>query len=205
MIGSLKGTVLHFDGNAVIVQCASGVGYEVEVPAHLRTGLKEGGECFLYVVHIVREDAQLLFGFPDLATKTMFKEIIRVNGIGPKIAMSILSTMAVGDFVLSVLGGKTAALTQAPGVGKKMAERIVVEMKDRLSRFDAGPDLEEAAGARGKGTLDPDIIDEALSALTGLGYRENVAQSLIKQVYKKGMDTKAVIVAALALIARSKG
>lgn len=203
MIGSLRGKVINFEGMLVTIECASGVGYEVEVPASTLSSLSLDGDAFLYICHIVREDASLLYGFSDLNSRTLFKEIIKVNGLGPKAAMSILSTMGVEEFVCNVMQNNAKSLITIPGVGKKTAERIIVELKDRLSKLN----LEVTITNNSQSMVTDQnsyIIDEALSALIGLGYKENLAMTYIKEVYKEGMDTKAIIVAALGLISRSK-
>jgi Holliday junction DNA helicase RuvA len=159
-----------------------------------------GDEATIYTHFVVREDAQLLFGFSDTSERALFRELIKANGVGPKLACTILSGMSAQDFVHCVIHEDVTNLVKLPGVGKKTAERLVVELKDKLEKlsqadasFDAGaapstidikqPILQGAAHAK----------DEALSALVALGYKPMQAEKVIKQVYAEGMTSEQVI------------
>lgn len=202
MIGSIRGKIINFEGMMLTIECPSGVGYEVEVTAGLLSKCNLQDEIFLYTCHIVREDASLLYGFDSLEGRTLFKEIIKVNGLGPKAAMAVLSSFSVEDFVFAIINEQSNNLLKIPGVGKKTAERMIVELKDRLSKLNFANTVKTADND--VKLADSFILDEALGALVGLGYKENIALMHIKQVYTEGMDTRTVIVRALASISRSK-
>ena len=189
MIASLRGTVARCEGLSAVVECPGGVGYEVEVPATLVCELSVGSTCFLHTVHIVREDAQLLYGFADLISRNLFRELIRVSGVGPRLGMALLSALPAAELVAAVRGGRTAALVAVPGVGRKTAERLIMELQDRLADLDTG----EAAAV-------PAAPAEAQQALVALGYREGQAAELVRRVQREGMDTQAIVVAALAAV-----
>ena len=206
MFGSLRGKVLRIDGVTVLIE-VNGVGYEVEMPVTSLAKISVNEEEFIYVHHVVREDDELLYGFCDLSDRTLFRELIKVNGVGPKLALAVLSSFNAHDFIIAVTSGRTSALTQVPGIGKKTAERLMVELKDRLDKLpitkDANvADLNKVSGMAA--VMDSIAVDEAVSALIGLGYKETLALEYVNSVAKEGMDTKQIIVAALALISGGK-
>ena len=206
MFGSLRGKVLRIDGVTVLIE-VNGVGYEVEMPVTSLAKISVNEEEFVYVHHVVREDDELLYGFCDLSDRTLFSELIKVNGVGPKLALAVLSSFNAHDFIIAVTSGRTSALTQVPGIGKKTAERLMVELKDRLDKLpitkDANvADLNKVSGMAA--VIDNIAVDEAVSALIGLGYKETLALEYVNSVAKEGMDTKQIIVAALALISGGK-
>lgn len=226
MIGSMRGKVLEFDGLSVLLEVNGGLGYEVEVPAGLLEELKVGEECFLYIHHIVREDAELLYGFSSKEARLLFREVIKINGVGPRVAMALLSTFDLLSFIEVINQGRISSLTAAPGVGKKTAERIVVEMKDRLDKLRFTAKLAASAAASGsknsasassiKATADASLLDklgasesadtlkceDAIAALISLGYKENLAMATVKSVFTPGMETEKIIVAALAALSK---
>ncbi len=201
MIGSLRGRVLRIDGMTALIE-VQGTGFEVEASARLLPSLKIDEEVFLFIHEIIREDANLLFGFADFEERALFRELIKVSGIGPKSALTIVSTMTVSEFLNAVSSKKTESLVSVPGIGQKTAQRLIVEMQDRLVKLKAVSSSDESSSK----TLseDPLVKDEAVSALMGLGYKEAAALKLVDGVYEAGMDTKAVIVAALAAISKAK-
>lgn len=206
MFGSLRGKVLRIDGVTVLIE-VNGVGYEVDMPVTSLAKISVNEEEFIYVHHVVREDDVLLYGFCDLSDRTLFRELIKVNGVGPKLALAVLSSFNAHDFIIAVTSGRTSALTQVPGIGKKTAERLMVELKDRLDKLpitkDANvADLNKVSGMAA--VIDNIAVDEAVSALIGLGYKETLALEYVNSVAKEGMDTKQIIVAALALISGGK-
>ena len=203
MIGRLRGTLLEKQPPEVLIE-VSGVGYEVQLPMSSFYALPDAGqEAIIYTHFVVREDAQLLYGFADKHERAMFRELIKVNGVGPKLALAILSGMSANQFVQCIHNDAVTTLVKLPGVGKKTAERLVVEMKDRLKNW-TGADLltpesdkmvfedeftNSAAGGNAK--------DEAISALVGLGYKPAMAEKVIQQVYQEGMDCEALIRSSL--------
>lgn len=198
MIGSLRGKLLLVENQSALIEVA-GVGYEVEMPASALSKLNQEDEVFVYIQHVVREDAELLYGFPDAVSRSLFRALIKVNGVGPKMAIAVLSTFDVASFITAVLEGNARALQNIPGVGKKTAERLVVELKDRLKDF--AHDSGSSTPSVNQGT---DNFAEAVAALCALGYRENDAVRYAKAVYKDGMTTEQLIVDALALFSKNK-
>ena len=206
MFGSLRGKVLRIDGVTVLIE-VNGVGYEVEMPVTSLAKISVNEEEFIYVHHVVREDDELLYGFCDLSDRTLFRELIKVNGVGPKLALAVLSSFNAHDFIAAVTSGRTSALTQVPGIGKKTAERLMVELKDRLDKLPLSDTVSSADlnKVNGMAAVVSNIaVDEAVSALIGLGYKESLALEYVNSVAKEGMDTKQIIVAALALISGGK-
>ena len=197
MIGSLRGKLLRIDGTTALIE-AGGVGYEVEMPVTslAKVSGKTGQEVFVYVHHAVREDAQVLYGFVDLEARELFRTLIKVSGIGPKSALAALSTFGPEEFAEAIAQGRAASLTRIPGVGRKTAERMIVELRDRMKGFAEG--LAAAAGA-----AQAPAFDEAVAALVSLGFKEALASECAKAAYKAGMSAEDTIKAALAIISKS--
>jgi len=163
MIGSLRGTVLERTEESLALIEVGGVGYLVSVTPRTLAELEPGASVFLYVHHHIREDAQTLFGFLHRDERTTFQILIATHGIGPALALAILGTHAPGALVDIVAGNDIGALTLVPGVGKKTAERLLVELRNRLSLPMLDP-LPAAAGGKGS------VVGDVREALTGLGY-----------------------------------
>ncbi len=201
MIGSLRGILLRIDGTTALIE-VGGVGYEVEMPVLSLTAIStlRGKEVFVYVHHAVREDAQVLYGFVDLESRELFRTLIKVSGIGPKSALAALSTFDPNEFADAVAEGRASSLTRIPGVGKKTAERMIVELRDSLKGF-AGA----RATAQGASPAPSAAYDEAVAALVSLGFKEALAGECAKAAYKKGMSAEDTIKAALAIISSGKG
>jgi Holliday junction DNA helicase RuvA len=175
MIGSLRGRIAVKAPPQLLLE-VGGVGYELEAPMSTFYGLPGVGEEVRLLTHlVVREDAQVLYGFATAAERQLFRNLLKVSGVGPKIALGILSGTTVEGFAACVSSNDTAALTRIPGVGRKTAERLVIEMRDRLSgdELAAVPGFipESAAG---------DAEGEAFAALVALGYKPAEASRLIK-------------------------
>jgi len=193
MIGCLRGLILHRQPPHLLVD-VHGVGYEVEAPMSTFYDLPDtGAEVLLYTHLVVREDAHILFGFGTETERRLFRALIRVNGVGPRLALTILSGVSVDSFVRSVRDNDTVALTRLPGIGKKTAERLVVEMRDRLY---------EAAGNRGAGMADMNPREEALSALVSLGYKPQEATRMLQAIPESGISSEEFIRRALQNAAR---
>ena len=200
MIGRIRGILLEKQPPEVLIE-ASGVGYEVQMPMTSFYQLPDvGQEAIVYIHFVVREDAQLLFGFADKQERALFRELIKVNGVGPKLALTILSGMSAAQFIQCVSHDDVSGLVKLPGVGKKTAERLVVEMRDRLKKL-----LEQQA-ATGETASSPlpmpvedtfvvvsDAKEEALSALVALGYKAPQASKVINSVYTDGMTSEDLI------------
>ena len=171
MIASVRGRVLARGPDHVVVE-AAGVGYKVFVPRH-----PTGDEVMLHTHQVVREDGQFLFGFDTREELALFELIIGVSGVGPRAALAILSVSRPSDVATAIATGDAAALAKAPGVGKKTAERLIVDLRSKVSRMAIGPAL--AA---------PDD-DEAVTALRSLGYTVAEAQRALSGVPAAGMAT----------------
>src|SRR5690606_2671874 len=182
VIGRIRGVLLDKQAPDILVD-VQGVGYEIQAPMSTIYQLPPvGKEVVLHTHLVVREDAQLLYGFFSLQERSMFRSLIKVSGVGPKMALAILSGMAVDEFARTISNGDIAALTRMPGVGKKTAERLVVEMKDRLSDWGGElPPVDLPAGAP-KG--ERQVTQEAETALIALGYKPQEAARLISSALK---------------------
>jgi len=188
MIGFLRGKLLRKQPPHLLID-VQGVGYEVEAPMSTFYDLPEVGSDVVLHTHLsIREDAHVLFGFGSEAERRFFRSLIKVNGVGPKLALTILSGISVDGFVRCVQENDTASLTRLPGIGKKTAERLVVEMRDRLD--DVGGSA-VAAGARANPR------DEALSALVSLGYKPQEAAQMLRGVKEDGLSSEELIRRAL--------
>jgi Holliday junction DNA helicase RuvA len=182
MIGSLRGKLLEKHPNQVIVD-VGGVGYDVTVPISTFSALPDAGvDVRLHVYTHVREDILALYGFATPAEKALFEKLITVSGIGPRLAVSVLSGLAVADLVTAIRGGAVEHLVRIPGVGKKTAERIVVELRDKLEGLaDIAAPTPEAAPAR-LSSVEQDV----LSALLNLGCTRPVAEKAVLKAKSAG-------------------
>ena len=174
MIGLVRGLLLEKSPPTVIV-LAGGVGYEVDVPMSTLYDLPDTGrEVQLYCHFVVREDAQQLYGFLTRAERDAFRQLLKVSGVGPKLALAVLSNLSVGDLAAVLSTGDAARLAKTPGIGKKTAERLILELGGKLA----------PAGTRLPGTLTPPATPQSdvLQALLALGYSEKEAGSVVKQL-----------------------
>lgn len=173
MIGSLRGRLTHKQPPHVILECG-GIGYEVETPMSTFLDLPEvGTEVFLHTHLVVREDVQALFGFASQAEKSLFRSLLKVSGVGAKMGLAILSGMTVTDFQRCVEYEDAAVLVKIPGVGKKTAERLIIEMRDRIEKTLA------ISGSARVSAIRSDPRNEAFDALISLGYRANEINRLL--------------------------
>ena len=201
MIGRLRGTLLEKQPPHLLVECA-GVGYEVEAPMSVFYRLPEvGAEVTVYTHFVVREDAQLLYGFSDVRERSLFRTLIKVNGVGPKLGLTILSGIEASDFVRSVHDGDSATLVKLPGIGQKTAERLIVEMKDKLANWQVETSVAGGLSGTPLGEMvarkAADIEQEAVSALVALGYKSQNASKVIAKLYTDGMTSEELIRQAL--------
>ena len=179
MIAHLRGRILEKQPTRVVVD-VSGVGYDVAVPLSTFYGLGEpGGEVALRVHTHVREDALALYGFATALELDLFNRLISISGIGPKLALAVLSGIEPPDLVAAIERGDVARLTAIPGVGKKTSERIVLELRDRLPR--AHPAVAALAGGGSDGLI---VRDDLLSALMNLGYHRPLAEKAVDAALK---------------------
>lgn len=194
MIGRLRGIILEKQAPDLVLD-VQGVGYEVAAPMSTFCSLPAiNEEVSLFTHLVVREDAQLLYGFATTRERLLFRSLLKVNGVGAKLALTILSGSDVDDFSRSVQEGDAASLTRLPGVGKKTAERLIIEMRDRLKDISGAmglkPVISAAASLAG-------AKDEAIEALTSLGYKPIEAEKMIRVLDSEGLTTEELIRLAL--------
>jgi holliday junction DNA helicase RuvA len=185
MIGFLSGKILEKDANTVIVD-VQGVGYEVTIPLSTFYELGEiGSDVKLRIFTHVREDALQLFGFKTARERDLYLKLISVQGIGAKSGITMLSGMSADEIVTAIRTNNIARLTAIPGVGKKTAERLVVELRDKIAELSlgaaAGATTTQAAGTDG-------VFDDALSALVNLGYQRSAAEKALQESAKEGTE-----------------
>jgi Holliday junction DNA helicase RuvA len=197
LIGRIKGTLLNKQPPELLVD-VHGVGYEMEAPMSTFYQLPAAGEDVTLHTHlVVREDAQLLYAFYSIAERRLFRDLIRINGVGPKLGLTILSGISARDFARAVQEGDAAALTGLPGVGKKTAERLIVELRDKLSDDIAPVSDDSVAKTAANNGYQPSPVSDAVSALTALGYKAQEASRMVRAVDAAGLETEAIIKAAL--------
>ena len=195
MIGRLKGILVSKAPPFLLVD-VQGVGYEVEAPMSTFYQLPAvDSEVILHTHLIVREDAQILCGFATESERRLFRSLIRITGVGAKLALAILSGMSADEFTRCVQDNDAASLTRLPGVGKKTAERLIIEMRDRLADWEGAETaaLPDAAAQ----PVAPDAGREAVSALIALGYRPQEASRMVQLVDSEGLSSEDIIREAL--------
>ncbi len=190
MIGSLRGRIARKQPPQIILECG-GVGYEIETPMSTFLELPETGtEIFLHTHLVVREDSQTLYGFSSEQEKSLFRSLLRISGVGAKMGLAILSGMSVNDFQRCVEYEDSARLVKIPGVGKKTAERLIIEMRDRI-------DVTSAELTAGTSTARSDPRNEAFDALLSLGYRSNEINHLLAKLDVADKSAEDIIRLAL--------
>ncbi|WP_019628586.1 Holliday junction branch migration protein RuvA [Thioalkalivibrio sp. AKL10] len=196
MIARLEGRLISREVNGVVID-AGGVGYEVDVPLSTLAALPEPGETVVLATHlVVREDAHQLFGFLNKRDRDLFRRLIRVNGIGAKLALAMLSTYAGDELAGLISGGDVTGLAKVPGIGKRTAERIVLELGERLAEmgFAAAP----AGGAGGSEPTPAAAMEaEALAALESLGYQRASAEKMVAAVRDQADSVETLVRLAL--------
>jgi Holliday junction DNA helicase RuvA len=191
MIGKLSGTLLEKSPPQVLIDCG-GVGYEVDVPMSTFYGLPHLGEKVALLTHfVVREDAQLLYGFATATEREAFRQLIKVSGVGPRMALSLLSGMSVAELAQAVTAQEAGRLVKVPGIGKKTAERLLLELKGKL-----GADLGALAGG---GLLLGDAHGDIQQALIALGYNEKEAAAALKALPAEVAVSEGIKLALRAL------
>lgn len=181
MIGHIRGTLLARQAPEILVE-VGGIGYEVQVPMTTLYQLPELGETVTLLTHfVVREDAQQLFGFADAADRRLFRELIKVSGVGPRLALTLLSGMDAADFARCLQRDDVAALVALPGVGRKTAERLLVEMRDKAGDWldELSPGADDIQPLQDIAAIQPDQRAEAEQALVALGFKLTEAAKLI--------------------------
>jgi holliday junction DNA helicase RuvA len=189
MIGRIRGLLVKKEPPALMVE-AGGIGYELEAPMTVFYELPAAGETVTLYTHlVVREDAHLLFGFVRESQRRLFRNLLKVNGVGPRVALAVLSGLSDDEFVRAVQGQDVQRLTRVPGIGKKTAERLIIEMRDTLT---IEPTLDAPVAAPGK-----DPVAEAVTALIALGYKSNEASQMVRSIASQGLSTEQIIRQAL--------
>jgi Holliday junction DNA helicase RuvA len=194
MIGRLSGKLLQKEPPALLVD-VNGVGYELEAPMTTFYDLPATGENVTLHTHlVVREDAHLLYGFSNESQRRLFRSLLKVSGVGPRVALAILSGLTTREFIQCIVGEDVARITRVPGIGRKTAERLIVEMRDKVDT-EEGSARFMVQSASGSAPLNP--AGEAVSALMALGYKPNEATRLVRAVEADGLDTEEIIRLAL--------
>ena len=199
MIGQLSGTLIQKQPPLLMLD-VHGVGYEVQAPMSTFYSLPELDNPVVLLIHmVVREDALLLYGFYSESERRLFKSLIKVNGVGPKLALTILSGISANEFVQVVKNNDESGLVRLPGIGKKTAQRLIVEMRDRLNDWqdDTAGDLKKTSTASDTLNTEQDIIKEATSALVALGYKPVEADKMISKLDTQDQSSESLIKQAL--------
>ena len=193
MIGRLHGTVVEKSAPQLIIDI-HGVGYEVETPLPTFCQVALGKEATLWIHQVIREDANLLYGFSDREERALFRLFLKVSGVGPKLALSLLSGMEPNAFLRCIERDDVVTLTKIPGVGKKTAERLIIELRDRIKEL-----MPNSATATERLSLTTQLspVAEAEQALMALGYKPLEAQKAVALVKNQHEDTANLIRAAL--------
>jgi Holliday junction DNA helicase RuvA len=204
MIGRIRGNLVFKQAPLIMVE-VGGVGYEIQVPMTTLFQLPALGEPVSLVTHfVVREDAQLLYGFVEERDRVLFRQLIKVNGVGPKLALTILSGMDSNSFARCVQRDDIASLVALPGVGKKTAERLLIEMRDKLKDWLAEAELPGAGQAGGAVQRVLDVVSDAEGALIALGYKPQEASRMVAAVNDESIsDSEELIRLALKSMVRS--
>jgi Holliday junction DNA helicase RuvA len=193
VIGRLRGVVIHKQPPQLLVDVA-GVGYEIEAPMSTFYTLPESGQPVTLFTHLqVREDAHVLYGFASAAERDLFRALLKVSGVGGKMALAILSGMNAEAFARCVADGDAAALTRLPGIGKKTAERLIVEMRDRVQ----ASSLPAAPGAKVPAAEVRTPVEDAVHALIALGYKPPEASRMVSRLETEGLEREEIIRQAL--------
>lgn len=210
MIGRIAGVLVEKQPPEMMVD-VNGVGYEITAPMTTFYQLPMLNEPVVVYTHlIVREDAHLLYGFYDKQERALFRILIKVNGVGPKMALGILSGIEAHEFVRCVEGNDTAALVRVPGVGKKTAERLIIEMRDKLKQLDLPSSVSTQNGGADvtqekiEANAVRDAINDAESALIALGYKPAEASKAVSRLDAEGLTSEEVIRLALKGMVKSK-
>jgi len=201
MIGRIRGKLVSLDEQTILVD-VGGVGYEMEVTANTLAALPGVGHDVVVHTHLsIREDAHLLFGFASVGERDLFRTLIKINGVGPKLALALLAGMDVADLARCIRDADVARLVKLPGIGKKTAERLVVELRDRIEHLVAIPEAVRPHAREGATRL---VIEEAERALIQLGYRPAEATRAIGGAYIEGHSTEDVVRIALKRMVRQE-
>lgn len=203
MIGLIKGQVLHLSAPVATVMTTSGIGYELELPVPAFCQLQLDADVSIWTHLHVREDAQLLYGFSERLERDVFRQLIKINGVGAKMALAMLSNMNVAELKHCVEQGDEATLVRVPGIGKKTAQRLLIELKDKLKNIEVNGMLLVNQDDLPLQSNDMQIVAEVEAALISLGYREKEAQKAIKLANEQieAKDIQSLLKASLKQLA----
>lgn len=195
MIAYLKGVLRHKQPPMLVLD-VNGVGYEMEAPMTTFYELPDiGGDVSVHTHMVVREDAQLLYAFSQSAQRNLFRNLLKVNGVGPRVALAILSGMSADDFVACINHNDIALLTRIPGIGRKTAERLIIEMRDRLKPQIGESDFDATTGES------PSPVQDAVSALVALGYKPADAGRVVRNLNARELSREELIKQSLQTLA----
>ena len=192
----LNGTVAHVEPYLAVIDCG-GVGYACRTTSYTLSALKKGDKGKLFTYLNVREDAVELYGFATAEELRLFQQLISVSGVGPKAALSILSSSTPANLALSIITGDEKALTCAPGVGKKIAQRVILELKDKLAKGQTISASGESYGGTGVTVIPENKLSEATAALAVLGYSQGEINLALKGIDLEGLSLEQIIKEAL--------
>lgn len=196
MLYHIEGNVTDFETNLAVIDCG-GLGYALNASLNTISGLKLGERAKLYVYEYIREDAHDLFGFLSKGEKRCFEMLIGISGVGPKAAISILSSNTPESLALAVLNGDVKALTCAPGIGKKIAQRIILELKDKLAKESASSDFGGVLPAVSVQPEESSARADAIAALAVLGYSMPEINAALRTLQTEEMTVEQIVKAAL--------
>ena len=194
MIARLTGRVLTLDQGALVLD-VNGVGYEIEVASSTANSVEIDKIVTLETLLIVREDAQILFGFTELTEKKLFQLLIKINGVGPRLAIGIMSGLNEEELSLAIMEKDIKILTSLPGVGKKTAERLVIELQDKIT-------FEKASGKKNKSKMSQELFSDLEGTLLNLGYKPQEVDFAIHRIKIESTDLEVLIKAALKELGR---
>lgn len=205
MIGRLAGEIIQKKPPQILID-VNGVGYEVEAPMTTFYDLPDVGNRVILLTHmVVREDAQLLYGFASEAERTMFRHLIKINGVGAKLALTILSGMSSMELARCVHDNDVNAMVKLPGIGKKTAERLIIELKDKLKELVPVASESTQSGSLPVSTPTVDSpVEDAVSALIALGYKPQEASKMVRAVETSGHSSEEIIRQALQGAVKTK-
>jgi len=204
VIGRLLGEILIKQPPMLLLD-VNGVGYEVEAPMSTFYELPEvGAKTILFTHLVVRDDAHILFGFAKEQERLMFRTLLKVNGVGAKMALVILSGMTSKEFTFCIESEDVAALVRLPGIGKKTAERLIIEMRDRIDKLDLGSASMQMKSNDGVESVQASPVADAVSALIALGYKPNDASRMVRNVEAADLSSEEIIRLALQSMVSKK-
>lgn len=194
MIGHLRGKLIHKEPPSLLID-VNGVGYELDAPMTTFYDLPAIGDSVTLHTHlVVRDDAHLLYGFSRETQRHLFRSLLKVSGVGPRVALAILSGLTVDEFIICITTEDVVRITRVPGIGRKTAERLIVEMRDKVQVEESMTDGVKLTNAD-EVSLNP--VGEAVGALMALGYKPNEASRLVRTVESDGLNTEEIIRQAL--------